>query len=129
MAPQTSLLALRPVRVLLRRRLGSSIRHSSTDAPLIIQRDVPAPHCGSIRILALNNPKTRNAISRALLAELGKHITDVHEEGPQGPTRAVILTSAIDASFCAGADLKERATFSRSEYEHPSPPLPVNPPV
>lgn len=77
-------------------------------------RSIPAPHCGSIRVLALNNHKTRNAISRALLAELNEHVQEITAE--QTPTtRALILTSGIDEAFCAGADLKERKGFTAEE--------------
>lgn len=34
----------------------------------------------------------------------------------RGPTRALILASEVDSSFCSGADLKERAGFSQDEY-------------
>jgi methylglutaconyl-CoA hydratase len=33
-----------------------------------------------------------------------------------GPTRAVVIASAVDTCFCAGADLKERKTFTQQEY-------------
>ncbi|MCJ1485350.1 hypothetical protein MMC06_005524, partial [Schaereria dolodes] len=102
--------------------LSHSPRHqtrlSSTSPPLITIRNIPAPHCGSILILSLNNPKSRNAISRALLADLSRHITDIHNEGPQGPTRALIIASDVDAAFCAGADLKERRGFTKEETAH-----------
>jgi methylglutaconyl-CoA hydratase len=34
----------------------------------------------------------------------------------KGPTRALIIASEVDSSFCAGADLKERAGFTPKEY-------------
>lgn len=34
----------------------------------------------------------------------------------KGPTRALILASAVDSCFCAGADLKERKGFTQEEY-------------
>ena len=34
----------------------------------------------------------------------------------RGPTRALVLASEVDSSFCAGADLKERAGFSSEEF-------------
>ena len=101
--------------------------------------DLPAPGSGHIRILELNRPKARNAISRALLYSLREEIDAIHaqynavtgEEQPQpswkqrfggtvgqderGPTRALIVASAVDSSFCAGADLKERKTFTPEE--------------
>ena len=104
---------------LRRRTLTVNVRHSSGDATasggLISVRSIPAPHCGSIRVLALNNPKSRNAISKSLLAELNRHVNDIASE-QSAATRALILTSNIDEAFCAGADLKERKTFTQEEY-------------
>lgn len=101
--------------------------------------DVPAPNSGHIRIIELNRPAARNAISRALLYSLREEIDAVHaqydaatgNEVPQpswtkrfggvagedqkGPTRALVLASAVDTSFCAGADLKERKGFTPEE--------------
>ncbi|KAK5661577.1 hypothetical protein OQA88_9672 [Cercophora sp. LCS_1] len=107
--------------------------------PLIRVTDLPAPNSGHIRILELNRPAARNAISRALLNSLRDEIDAVHaqydattgEELPvaswnkrfggvagteeKGPTRALILASAVETSFCAGADLKERKGFTQEE--------------
>lgn len=77
---------------------------------------VPAPHSGSIKILSLNRPKARNAISKQLLAELQREVDTIHAEPVGGPTRALILASESDAAFCAGADLKERLGFTQEEY-------------
>lgn len=93
--------------------------YATAPAPAISVTNVAAPHCGSIRILSLNRPAARNAISRQLLAELSQHVDSIHGEGEQGPTRALILASELDTSFCAGADLKERATFTREECVGP----------
>jgi len=90
--------------------------YATAQAPAINVTNVPAPHCGSIRILSLNRPAARNAISRQLLTELTQQVNSLHNEGDQGSTRALILASDIETSFCAGADLKERATFTQEEY-------------
>jgi methylglutaconyl-CoA hydratase len=90
--------------------------YSTAPSPIINVTSVPAPHCGSIRILSLNRPAARNAISRQLLAELSYQINSIHNEGESGSTRALILASDVDSSFCAGADLKERAGFTPEEY-------------
>ncbi|TFB07184.1 Methylglutaconyl-CoA hydratase [Trichoderma ghanense] len=119
----------------LRRRL-----YSTTSEPLIRVTNLPAspagqPSNGHIRILELNRPDARNAISKALLASLRAEIHDVQRQyGPdgeelpapqrfggaagvdeKGPTRALILASAVDTCFCAGADLKERRGFTQEE--------------
>ncbi|KAK1833489.1 ClpP/crotonase-like domain-containing protein [Podospora conica] len=112
----------------------------STEAPtgpLVRVTDLPTPNSGHIRILELNRPAARNALSRALLQSLRDEIDAVHaqydadtgEELPasswtkhlggvgdaRGPTRALIIASAVDQSFCAGADLKERKGFTQEE--------------
>lgn len=99
-------------RLLLCAREFQRRAYSASQSPVINVSSVPAPHCGSIRILSLNRPAARNAISRQLLAELSHHINSIHNEGEAGTTRALILASDVDSSFCAGADLKERATFT-----------------
>ena len=90
--------------------------YSTAPSPVIKVSSVPAPHCGSIRVLSLNRPAARNAISRQLLAELNHEINSIRNEGETGATRALILASEVDTSFCAGADLKERAGFTPEEY-------------
>ena len=109
---------------------------SSQNQPLIRVTNIPAPSSGHIRVLELNRPQARNAISKALLASLRAEIEDVHSQyGPNGeekplaqrfggaagvnetgPTRAVVLASFVDSCFCAGADLKERKGFTPEEY-------------
>lgn len=89
--------------------------YSTAPSPVINVTSVPAPHSGSIRILSFNRPAARNAISRQLLAELTQQVNSIHSEGDAGSTRALILASDVDSSFCAGADLKERATFTQEE--------------
>ncbi|KAJ4348250.1 uncharacterized protein N0V89_009622 [Didymosphaeria variabile] len=89
--------------------------YSTAPSPVINVTNVPAPHSGSIRILSLNRPAARNAISRQLLAELTHQVNSIQNEGETGATRALILASDVDTSFCAGADLKERATFTQED--------------
>ncbi|KAF2176386.1 ClpP/crotonase, partial [Zopfia rhizophila CBS 207.26] len=86
--------------------------YSTASSPVVNVTNVTAPHCGNIRILSLNRPVARNAISRQLLAELSHQVDSIHNEGETGVTRALILASDVDSSFCAGADLKERAGFT-----------------
>jgi methylglutaconyl-CoA hydratase len=85
--------------------LSSTIRISS----------IPAAHTGEITVLTLNRPKARNAISTQLLGELNAVVEQLHAQGDQSTTRALILASESDDAFCAGADLKERLTFTEEE--------------
>ncbi|KAH6653231.1 putative methylglutaconyl-CoA hydratase precursor [Truncatella angustata] len=121
-----------PARLSLRTGSRVSIRcirsYSSDAGPIINVVNVPAPNSGHIRVLELNRPAARNAISKALLASLRAEIDNVQSQysmsGTElstassteaGPTRALVLASAVDASFCAGADLKERRGFTQEE--------------
>ncbi|KAL6893214.1 ClpP/crotonase-like domain-containing protein [Trichoderma longibrachiatum] len=131
-----------PPRIRLRFTIPSRRLYSAaaTAQPLVRVTNLPAapagqPSNGHIRILELNRPDARNAISKALLASLRAEIHDVQRQygpdgeelpapqrfggaaGPdeKGPTRALILASAVDTCFCAGADLKERRGFTQEE--------------
>jgi len=65
-------------------------------------------HAGTI---ILNRPEKRNALSRALIAEISQAFDDLHQERR---VRAVILTGAGPA-FCAGMDLQEMQETSQQE--------------
>ncbi|KAK2737292.1 hypothetical protein FQN57_000376 [Myotisia sp. PD_48] len=106
----------------LRHFLAIQVRYNSTigisaKGSVIDVQQIPAPGAGHIRVLLLNRPQARNAISRELLNSLGKHIDAISAEEGKGATRALVLASNVDASFCAGADLKERATFTKADTE------------
>lgn len=93
------------------------ISRYSTDAEqdIIKTQQIPAPGSGHVRVLQLNRPKARNAISTQLLDSLSKHVDAIAAEGGNGPTRALVIASNSDGAFCAGADLKERAGMSQAE--------------
>ncbi|KAF2218427.1 mitochondrial methylglutaconyl-CoA hydratase-like protein [Elsinoe ampelina] len=108
------------LRPLLSPRTPPLTRTYSTPTPpsTIKLHSLPAPHSGTIKILSLNRPTARNAISRQLLSDLSTTIEAIHAEhadNTSGSTRALILASESDACFCAGADLKERLTFTPEE--------------
>ncbi|MCP4023316.1 MAG: enoyl-CoA hydratase [Desulfobacteraceae bacterium] len=65
-------------------------------------------------ILTLNRPKVMNCLNFDLLYALKKEIDDLQYDND---TRCVIITGAGEKSFCAGADLKERATLSQDEVK------------
>ncbi|PYH92749.1 ClpP/crotonase [Aspergillus ellipticus CBS 707.79] len=114
MPPRLSLTAtLRPRPISF--RITVSRFSTSSDNAVIQTQNVPAPGSGSIRVLLLNRPNARNAISVDLLNGLTKHVQSIAAEGGSGPTRALVIGSSADSAFCAGADLKERAKMSREE--------------
>ncbi len=101
---------------LLSRRCPCSRKHYSTAPERVIKvQNHPAPHSGTIRVLLLDRPAARNALSRQLLSELSGHVDEIQAEGGQGKTRSLILASNVDQAFCSGADLKERRTFTQEE--------------
>lgn len=64
-------------------------------------------------VFTLSRPKA-NALGRVLLAQLRSAI---EEAAHDRQTRCVILRSSSPKIFCAGADLKERATMEQPEVE------------
>jgi methylglutaconyl-CoA hydratase len=53
------------------------------------------------------------------VADLKRHVDEIHAEGAKGSTRALILASNTDKAFCAGADLRERKGMSQEEFVSP----------
>ena len=71
--------------------------------------------------IVLNRPAKRNALTRAMVAELSQALSDLHLERR---VRAVILTGAGSA-FCAGLDLseiRENAGSDRAGLGHSATP-------
>jgi enoyl-CoA hydratase len=59
----------------------------------------------AIATVTLDSPDNRNALSKALVTELGAHLTNAAADAE---VRAVVLTHT-GSTFCAGADLKEQS--------------------
>ena len=59
----------------------------------------------AIATITLDSPHNRNALSRALVTELGEHLATAAADDA---VRAVLLTHT-GTTFCAGADLREQA--------------------
>ncbi|KAI1489990.1 ClpP/crotonase-like domain-containing protein [Biscogniauxia mediterranea] len=123
MAPRLNRRIVSPALLLRRLRLYST----DQVGPIIRVTNIDTTSTGHIRVLELNRPASRNAISKKLLADLRAEVDSIHaqytaegEEAfagvPQSnPTRALILASSSDTSFCAGADLRERRGFTPEE--------------
>jgi len=67
---------------------------------------------GAVEVWTIDGEARRNAISRALLRELGEHLARARGDRA---LRCVVVTGAGDKAFCAGADLKERAAMSAAD--------------
>ena len=69
---------------------------------------------GAVGTIVLNRPDRRNALSRAMLAQIAEAFGDLHLEKR---VRAIVVTGA-GTSFCAGMDLHEmHATATMSDEE------------
>jgi len=59
---------------------------------------------GSLAVLTLDRPEALNALSFAIIREIGEAVDRV---AAQPDTRALLVTGAGTRAFCAGADIKE----------------------
>lgn len=64
---------------------------------------------GTIGLVTLDRPERMNALSRALVSRFGEIGRELEQ---QDDLRLVIVTGEGTKAFCAGADLKERASMS-----------------
>jgi enoyl-CoA hydratase/carnithine racemase len=68
---------------------------------------------GAYEVWTIDGEARRNALSKAMVAELDANVQRV--SGADRKVRAVVLRGAGTKAFCAGADLKERATMKPEE--------------
>jgi enoyl-CoA hydratase/carnithine racemase len=73
---------------------------------------VRAHQDGAVTEVVLSRPQSLNALSTALLVELGRVLGRVAGDGA---VRAVVLSAAGDRAFCVGADLKERGAMTDAQ--------------
>ncbi len=64
-------------------------------------------------VLHINRPEALNALSFALIRDIGRAIDEVDASD----ARALIITGAGEKSFCAGADIKELMNRSLAEQK------------
>jgi methylglutaconyl-CoA hydratase len=64
---------------------------------------------GEVEVWTIDGAARRNSITRAMLAQLHG---ELRRSADRRELRCVVVTGAGDRAFCAGADLKERATMS-----------------
>ncbi len=82
-------------------------------APLTVLR-----RQGHVAEIVLNRPGRLNAISSAMAGELAAAASKVADDPS---VRAVVVSSSSERAFCAGADLKERNSFSDDELQAQRP--------
>src|SRR6202020_3244292 len=68
---------------------------------------------GPVRILTMNRPEARNALSSKLIGNLYAALREADDDES---VRAVVLTGA-DPAFCAGVDLKEAQRLGSVYFE------------
>lgn len=67
---------------------------------------------GPVRVLTMNRPEARNALSTALFESLYAAVADADADET---VRAVVITGT-DPAFCAGVDLKEAQSLGREYF-------------
>jgi enoyl-CoA hydratase len=68
---------------------------------------------GAVRVLTMNRPESRNALSTGLISALYAALIDADRDAS---VRAVVLTGA-DPAFCAGLDLKQAQRDGSAYFE------------
>jgi len=68
-----------------------------------------------IATITLNRPEASNAVSKELLSSFLNHLQEVFN---QTSLRALFIEGSGEKVFCAGADLKERASMSEKDVLH-----------
>lgn len=76
---------------------------SDPGAPVLVSVD------GAVAVVTLNRPQVRNALSAAVVEELGQVVSSLDADPA---VHAVVLTGA-DPAFCAGFDLRQLASELR----------------
>lgn len=77
------------------------------EQPLVLEE-----RSGKTSILRLNRPEVMNSLNFGLLRALAEKVEALQWDQD---VRVIIITGAGEKSFCAGADLKERATLPEEQ--------------
>ena len=70
-----------------------------------------------VMMLSLNRPQVMNSLNLPLLQALKEQIESLRFKTD---TRVIIITGVGEKAFCAGADLKERATLTQTRLKNTS---------
>jgi len=74
----------------------------------LVESSEPLPR---VRVLTLNRPEKRNALSWALMHDLVDRLRELHYDD----SIDVVVITGAGAAFCAGADMQEQFSGSRVE--------------
>ncbi|KAI8617515.1 enoyl-CoA hydratase/isomerase domain-containing protein [Chytriomyces sp. MP71] len=96
----------------LRVNVKRSLFSSSTGATVECAFERLSGPDEGIAVITFNRPQARNALGRTFMAQFRRGLADLRFDES---VRVVVLRSAVDRVFCAGADLKERATMNPTE--------------
>src|SRR6202048_1440139 len=78
--------------------MSQTARAAAPQSPVLLRETL-----GSIAVLTLNRPASRNSLSEGLIAELHAALAEIHAAAS---VRAVVI-AANGAAFSAGHDMKE----------------------
>jgi methylglutaconyl-CoA hydratase len=67
---------------------------------------------GEVEVWTIDGAPRRNSMTRGMLRQLNEELA---RAGASPRLRCVVVTGAGDRAFCAGADLKERASMSEAD--------------
>lgn len=82
---------------------------SSATSDKIVLLERPAP---GIAHIILNRHEGKNSLCRALVTELNTAVRTVHDDSS---VMVCLISSSVPKIYCAGADLKERATMTEAD--------------
>src|SRR5258708_12811542 len=91
--------------------MSQTARAAAPQSPVLLRETL-----GSIAVLTLNRPASRNSLSEGLIAELHAALAEIHDDAS---VRAVVI-AANGAAFSAGHDMKELT--ARRTSADPAPP-------
>jgi methylglutaconyl-CoA hydratase len=105
------MLLIRSVQKIPKSLYIQSVRKISEARPDLVYQNLDGADKGIV-VFGFNRPKQKNALSAGLVEQIKSALQKVTFDAE---ARVVVLRSLVPGVFCAGADLKERATMPREQ--------------
>jgi methylglutaconyl-CoA hydratase len=105
------MLLIRSVQKIPKSLYIQSVRKISEARPDLVYQNLDGADKGIV-VFGFNRPKQKNALSAGLVEQIKSALQKVTFDAQ---ARVVVLRSLVPGVFCAGADLKERATMPREQ--------------